>query len=70
MTSKIKNQQRETLKDDNNLIRRNLSNKEKVDINILLNRVRLDDKKKKLKNILYFSLVSISLLFVGIFLSV
>ena len=47
-----------------------ITNKQKVDINILLNRVRLDNKKKKIKNYFYFSTVLILILLVGIFASI
>ena len=52
------------------LVKTDLTNKQKVDINILLNRVRLDNKKKKIKSYFYFSFVSILLLVVGVFISV
>ena len=55
---------------NNTNVKKNLSNGEKVDINILLNRIRLDSKKKKIKNIIYLSLISFTVLLVGIFYSV
>ena len=53
-----------------NLAKTDITNKQKVDINILLNRVRLDNKKKKIKNYFYFSTVLILILLVGIFASI
>lgn len=55
---------------NNTNVKKNLSNGEKVDINILLNRIRLDSKKKKIKNIIYFSLILLTVLLAGIFYSV
>ena len=43
--------------------------KQKVDINILLNRVRADKKKEKFGNIVLVSLVSIVVLLTGIIVS-
>ena len=53
-----------------NLAKTDITNKQKVDINILLNRVRLDNHKKKIKNYFYFSTVLILILLVGIFASI
>ena len=53
-----------------NLAKTDITNKQKVDINILLNRVRLDNQKKKIKNYFYFSTVLILILLVGIFASI
>ena len=55
---------------NNTNVKKNLSNGEKVDINILLNRIRLDSKKKKIKNIIYLGLISFTVLLAGIFYSV
>ena len=43
--------------------------KKKVDINILLNKVREDEKKEKFENILFFSLVGVAIVVTGIFIS-
>ena len=53
-----------------NLAKTDITNKQKVDINILLNRVRLDNQKKKIKNFFYFSTVLILILLVGVFASI
>ena len=53
-----------------NLAKTDITNKQKVDINILLNRVRLDNHKKKIKNYFYFSTVLILILLVGVFASI
>ncbi len=53
-----------------NLAKTDITNKQKVDINILLNRVRLDNQKKKIKNYFYFSTVLILILLVGVFASI
>mgnify|MGYP005712564911 FL=1 len=46
-----------------------LNKKNRVDINILLNRVRADKKKEKLENFLIISLVSLSVLATGLIVS-
>ena len=43
--------------------------KNRVDINILLNRVRADKKKEKLESFLVISLVSLSVLATGLIVS-
>ena len=48
---------------------RKLNKKNRVDINILLNRVRADKKKEKLENFLIISLVSLSVLATGLIVS-
>ena len=46
-----------------------LNKKNKVDINILLNRVRADKKKEKLETLVIISLVSLSVLATGLIVS-
>ena len=46
-----------------------LNKKNRVDINILLNRVRADKKKEKLETLLVISLVSLSVLATGLIVS-
>ena len=46
-----------------------VNKKNRVDINILLNRVRADKKKEKLETFLIISLVSLSVLATGLIVS-
>ena len=46
-----------------------LNKKNRVDINILLNRVRADKKKEKLETFLIISLVCVSILATGLIVS-
>ena len=48
---------------------RKLNKKNRVDINILLNRVRADKKKEKMETFLIISLVSLSVLATGLIVS-
>tara|TARA_B100001248_G_scaffold139363_1_gene104627 strand:- start:841 stop:1044 length:204 start_codon:yes stop_codon:yes gene_type:complete len=48
---------------------RKLNKKNRVDINILLNRVREDKKKEKLETFLIISLVCVSILATGLIVS-
>ena len=48
---------------------RKLNKKNRVDINILLNRVREDKKKEKLETFVIISLVSLSVLATGLIVS-
>ena len=48
---------------------RKLNKKNRVDINILLNRVRADKKKEKLETFLIISLVFLSVLATGLIVS-
>ena len=48
---------------------RKLNKKNRVDINILLNRVRADKKKEKLETFVIISLVSLSVLATGLIVS-
>ena len=45
------------------------NSKKKVDINILLNKVREDEKKEKFENVVFFSLVAAVIVFTGIVIS-
>ena len=47
----------------------NLSNKNKVDINILLNRVRADKKKEKIESIIFIGFISIAVIAAGVIIS-
>ena len=46
-----------------------LNKKNRVDINILLNRVRADKKKEKMETLVIISLVSLSVLATGLIVS-
>ena len=48
---------------------RNKNSKRKVDINILLNKVREEEKKEKVENVVFFSLVAAVVVFTGIIIS-
>tara|TARA_Y100001970_G_scaffold288652_1_gene416587 strand:- start:4331 stop:4531 length:201 start_codon:yes stop_codon:yes gene_type:complete len=48
---------------DKNMKKRN------VDINVLLNRVRADQKKEKLENIVFISLISVFIIITGVIIS-
>ncbi len=48
---------------------KNKNSKKKVDINILLNKVREDEKKEKFENIVFFSLVGVAIVVTGIIIS-
>ena len=43
--------------------------KRKVDINVLLNKVRLEEKKEKLESIVFFSLIASVVLITGLIVS-
>tara|TARA_B100001996_G_scaffold215241_1_gene165429 strand:+ start:483 stop:686 length:204 start_codon:yes stop_codon:yes gene_type:complete len=45
------------------------NSKKKVDINILLNKIRQDEKKEKFENVVFFSLVAAVIVFTGIIIS-
>ena len=45
------------------------SSKSRVDINILLNRVRTKDKKRKIENFIFISLIACVILITGIIAS-
>ena len=46
-----------------------LLQKKKVDINILLNRVRIDKKREKLESTIFISLISLAVIISGIVIS-
>ena len=46
-----------------------LNQKNKVDINVLLNRVRTDTKKEKLESLLFFGFISLAVIVTGIIVS-
>ena len=46
-----------------------LNQKNKVDINLLLNRVRTDKKKEKLESLLFFGFISLAVIVTGIIVS-
>ena len=46
-----------------------LNQKNKVDINVLLNRVRTDKKKENLKSFLFFGFISLAVIVTGIIVS-
>tara|TARA_B100000242_G_scaffold289983_1_gene260688 strand:+ start:571 stop:768 length:198 start_codon:yes stop_codon:yes gene_type:complete len=48
---------------------REINQKEKVDINILLNRVREDRKKEKIESTLFITIVSAAVIVVGLIIS-
>ena len=48
---------------------REINQKEKVDINILLNRVREDRKKEKIESTLFITIVSTAVIVVGLIIS-
>lgn len=48
---------------------REINQKDKVDINILLNRVREDRKKEKIENTLFITIVSTAVIVVGLIIS-
>ena len=48
---------------------KNLNKRNRVDINILLNRVRADKKKEKIETLVVISLVSLSVLATGLIVS-
>ena len=46
-----------------------LNQKNKVDINVLLNRVRTDKKKEKVASLLFFGFISLAVIVTGIIVS-
>ena len=46
-----------------------LNQKNKVDINVLLNRVRTDKKKEKIESLLFFGFISLAVIVTGIIVS-
>ena len=55
---------------DNNLsTSRKVNSKKRVDINVLLNRVRADKKKEKLESSIFFGIISLTVILVGVIVS-
>tara|TARA_B100000941_G_scaffold60289_1_gene39628 strand:+ start:237 stop:440 length:204 start_codon:yes stop_codon:yes gene_type:complete len=55
---------------DNNLSTSNkINSKKRVDINVLLNRVRADKKKEKLESSIFFGIISLTVILVGVIVS-
>ena len=57
---------------DNNIKDKNLNQntkKSNVDINVLLNRVRADQKKEKFKNVVFVSLIALFVIITGVIIS-
>ena len=48
---------------------RRLNRKNKVDINVLLNRIRSDKRKEKLESLLFFGFISLAVIVTGIIVS-
>ena len=48
---------------------RKINHKYKVDINVLLNRVRSDKKKEKLESLLFFGFISLAVIVTGVIVS-
>ena len=48
----------------------NLKNKKRVNINDLLNRVRMSQKKEKMESTIFFSIVAAVIVVTGIFISI
>ena len=48
---------------------KSLNYKNKVDINVLLNRVRSDRKKEKIESFLFFAFISLAVIVTGIIVS-
>ena len=49
--------------------KKSINSKKKVDINILLNKVRADEKKEKFENAIFFGLVGAAIVVTGIIIS-
>ena len=55
---------------DNHLSTTHKNNsKKRVDINVLLNRVRADKKKEKLESSIFFGIISLTVILVGVIVS-
>ena len=59
------NSQTTTVEDNS----RRLNRKNKVDINVLLNRIRSDKRKEKLESLLFFGFISLAVIVTGIIVS-
>ena len=61
---------RENIKTDkSSSLEKKITSRNKVDINILLNRVRADKKKEKIESYIFIGLVTLSVFIVGFILS-
>ena len=60
---------KQRVKLDDETLKEDLSKKKRVDINILLNRVRADEKKQKLESVFFISIVTSAIIISGIILS-
>ena len=63
---------REQISLDNNIKDKNLNQntkKSNVDINVLLNRVRADQKKEKIENVVFVSLIALFVVITGVIIS-
>ena len=49
--------------------KKSINSKKKVDINILLNKVRADEKNEKFENAIFFGLVGAAIVVTGIIIS-
>jgi len=65
ITSKTSNLTIDQLKDK----KKEINSRSRVDINVLLNKVRLQNKKQKLENLVFISLISAIILITGIIAS-
>ena len=61
--------EKQQLKSDDESLKENLSKKKRVNINILLNRIRADEKKQRLESVFFISIVSFAIIISGIILS-
>ena len=50
-------------------IKKNFKKSQKVDINVLLNKVKVANKKEKVENAIFFSLVAMTIVVTGIIVS-
>ena len=46
-----------------------INSKKRVDINVLLNKVRADKKKEKLESSIFFGIISLTVILVGVIVS-
>lgn len=61
---------REDIKTDKSAsLEKKMTSRNKVDINILLNRVRADKKKEKIESYIFTGLITLSVVIVGFILS-
>ena len=54
---------------EKNFSAKHLSSKNKVDINILLNRVRADKKREKIESVIFIGIISLTVIVTGLILS-